>query len=399
MNEYWTPSEILGFPVIDPVYPFYCVGITATTGQRCEFRINQIDRVTAHSLERELARINIYADDFAGSSRHQDLRRLLTELASHILCMKYHRKPNQPQLRETVTSWETYIETKRVEWQMSRMRIREAPVSVPALPRTVDQRVVQREAVAPTNSPAPPRQAPLIPGLARREALLPPGSPGSAPPVPDGNVDYRPERIANIFTLLDSSVPDSPVESRPRRNANPFASLDSPVPDSPFEFQPRRTANTPQSHEQQPSRPSRSSMFVFGSEPPEFSLRASPAIPRPGPQAPSRGALWSFFGQEARPSPLQASLSIPRQAPRETHLRNRKTVVRKPFDDDICGICREAFDDSKESIWCRGQCGANIHTECFNQWRMNCLIYGQPLTCIHWYAFHVELERHARIDY
>jgi len=47
-------------------------------------------------------------------------------------------------------------------------------------------------------------------------------------------------------------------------------------------------------------------------------------------------------------------------------------VTRKPITED-CGICYERICCPDEAVWCRAQCGQNIHRECFAEWRQGCL--------------------------
>lgn len=47
------------------------------------------------------------------------------------------------------------------------------------------------------------------------------------------------------------------------------------------------------------------------------------------------------------------------------------SVARRPLA--ICGCCRELIRREADAVWCRGQCGMNIHTTCFVQWRSYCL--------------------------
>jgi len=52
---------------------------------------------------------------------------------------------------------------------------------------------------------------------------------------------------------------------------------------------------------------------------------------------------------------------------------------------DICGdcpVCMEELDGNEATTWCRGQCGNNVHVECFKEWRDNQQRMGQDVVCM-----------------
>ena len=44
---------------------------------------------------------------------------------------------------------------------------------------------------------------------------------------------------------------------------------------------------------------------------------------------------------------------------------------RKPLLEPCC-VCMETLDSETDAVWCRAQCGQNIHRGCFNDWRRQC---------------------------
>ncbi len=41
--------------------------------------------------------------------------------------------------------------------------------------------------------------------------------------------------------------------------------------------------------------------------------------------------------------------------------------IRRAVQEDYCGICNNKFVEGENDItWCRGKCGENVHTKCFN---------------------------------
>jgi len=44
-------------------------------------------------------------------------------------------------------------------------------------------------------------------------------------------------------------------------------------------------------------------------------------------------------------------------------------VARKECKGEDCPVCMEELDETKEElVWCKAQCGQNLHKECFNIW-------------------------------
>jgi hypothetical protein len=46
-----------------------------------------------------------------------------------------------------------------------------------------------------------------------------------------------------------------------------------------------------------------------------------------------------------------------------------KIAGQKPLDADDCPICFCGFEKGEQVVWCKAQCGSNIHTACFAQWK------------------------------
>ncbi|KAI5851000.1 hypothetical protein BZA05DRAFT_338136 [Tricharina praecox] len=61
------------------------------------------------------------------------------------------------------------------------------------------------------------------------------------------------------------------------------------------------------------------------------------------------------------------------------------TSSRKPVEDNDCPICFCPFAKGEQIVWCKAQCGTNIHKSCFDQWkatkgkgRVTCVMCRQP---------------------
>jgi hypothetical protein len=69
--------------------------------------------------------------------------------------------------------------------------------------------------------------------------------------------------------------------------------------------------------------------------------------------------------------PPQPSTPVSLTPPPTPCSRPHRSVVRKPIDEP-CGICLEPMCCPDEVVWCRAQCGKNLHRECFGNWRRQC---------------------------
>ncbi|RFU28469.1 hypothetical protein B7463_g7858, partial [Scytalidium lignicola] len=62
-------------------------------------------------------------------------------------------------------------------------------------------------------------------------------------------------------------------------------------------------------------------------------------------------------------------------APAVHHIRSpprpSAPPVRRPLD--TCPCCRDQIESEDDAVWCRAQCGGNIHRVCFQEWRNSCL--------------------------
>ncbi|KAH9129819.1 hypothetical protein LEN26_005785 [Aphanomyces euteiches] len=58
-------------------------------------------------------------------------------------------------------------------------------------------------------------------------------------------------------------------------------------------------------------------------------------------------------------------------------------VEQKSLEGTDCPICFEDLADGRPVVWCKAQCGNNIHNECFDQWKKSKLQSGGQLTCVY----------------
>ncbi|KAI5809581.1 hypothetical protein DFH27DRAFT_476176 [Peziza echinospora] len=57
---------------------------------------------------------------------------------------------------------------------------------------------------------------------------------------------------------------------------------------------------------------------------------------------------------------------------------------QKPLDADDCPICYYEFDISapQDIVFCRAQCGSNLHAQCFKEWAASRASSNEPVTCV-----------------
>ncbi|ETO36473.1 hypothetical protein RFI_00589 [Reticulomyxa filosa] len=63
---------------------------------------------------------------------------------------------------------------------------------------------------------------------------------------------------------------------------------------------------------------------------------------------------------------------------------SNKGVARKACDGGDCPVCMDELDESKEElVWCKAQCGQNLHKECFTIWAKQSENRGESVTCVY----------------
>lgn len=72
----------------------------------------------------------------------------------------------------------------------------------------------------------------------------------------------------------------------------------------------------------------------------------------------------------ARSLPETPELRSPQAVP---HIYPIRAVTRRPITEN-CVICEEEIRSPEDAVWCRAQCGKNIHSECWGVWRAEWLM-------------------------
>ncbi|PBP28552.1 hypothetical protein BUE80_DR000575 [Diplocarpon rosae] len=83
-------------------------------------------------------------------------------------------------------------------------------------------------------------------------------------------------------------------------------------------------------------------------------IRPSPVPVRVAPVIPAR-------------NPAREPAVAPSVEPRRPAVRGPYVPQRQSLADD-CFICCEPFETGQEVVWCKKQCGKNVHADCFEAW-------------------------------
>lgn len=292
------------------IYPdgpgFTCVG-TTKKGLRCkQSMISGADRSEASQI---LNTITL----FHPTSR--TVRENLEDLAYLTLCPRWHRKPGYCQVAGMVQKWQSMIEAHCRSTAATRptttprRRLEVSTRSGTSTPPSPSQGVRTRRASA--QSPETVVEEPVTPSTPRRSNILPP----------------QPTISSTSPASAQRSQPSAPAT--PRRTTTSDSSSGLPTP---------------------PATPAR-----------QNNASAADLSPRDtsSPRSPRRN------GANAT-TPLLPSTPVA-SAPAQTPCPRPHSVRRKPITD--CCICCEEIHCSEDAVWCRAQCGQNVHRECFRDWR------------------------------
>jgi len=89
--------------------------------------------------------------------------------------------------------------------------------------------------------------------------------------------------------------------------------------------------------------------------------------------------LHNGSSSDVQSMPSQASSSL--LSAIHCVLAQRKQVSA----DDECAVCYEPMDTNNEEhdpiVWCKKQCGNNLHSACFDQWANSAISRNDPVTC------------------
>ena len=250
------------------------------------------------------------------SPRSRGVRDRLSELAYLTLCPRWHRKPGYSQVAEMERKWQIMIDSYCA-----------------TILATTPTRVSRRSPQAPSRS---------------------------------------------VSSISTNSFKD--IRTRRSRSPSPETVIEDPI------TQP--ASRRPTVYSIPPASPGRSSAQPVSTPPHEDTseqvshLPTPPTTPTQRRSAPAVVTSATAFSssRSRREATATATATVPPQPSTPASLtppptpcpRPHRSVVRKPIADD-CGICFEPMCCPDEAVWCRAQCGKNLHRECFGEWRRQCL--------------------------
>jgi hypothetical protein len=328
MAAVWDPRNLLE---VDPTGVAPCVGTTQKgrrCGQSCYF-FSPSDLNEASKLLDKMA-----------ASQPADVRAELRLLADYTLCPRHHRNS-----RNAVTVTRTW-------WTTITSFYPDGVAPVPTSSATQD---------SDSEEEATGRDTRTTGSALLGEALpTPPQSPSPAP------LALSPASSATVATEITQVVVSAPAAEPPTDTMHPSASSSATTalatpPVSPLPPQsPTLLPATDQEEVEATTPPTTASTAEA------LSSQTTPLTPRS--VCPPTATTWLQLTPEPR-SPIKAT-----PCPHSSR--------RKPLADE-CPICNEEIHCPDDAVWCRAQCGQNMHRGCFAPWRRECLDREATVTCVY----------------
>jgi hypothetical protein len=299
------------------IYPnsqgFTCVG-TTKKGSRCgQSMISGADLSQASQI---LNTITLFHP--ASRTVHDKL----ADLAYLTLCPRWHRKPDYCQVTEMVQKWQRTIEAH-------------CDSIATTIPITISHR---------------------RPEVATRLGT-------STAPKPSSHVRARRAPLPSTEPVVE----ESPIPSATRRPSilSSRQTVSSTPPASPG-----RSAASPVAAPSCPPTSGSSSELPTPPTTPTHRISASAV-----PVSPTNSNFPHPPLHDNATIPLASSTPVP-SVPVQTPCSRPHRIKRKPITDDCC-ICYEPICCLDDAVWCRAQCGQNVHRECFRDWRVHSLDEAQ----------------------
>jgi hypothetical protein len=351
----WDPRDILG---LDPSNNgFTCEG-TNSTGNRCGIpggcanKVNRSDRMDAARLLEELSTIDIYAP---GVRDGTSFKRKLRAIAPLTLCVRWHRGR---QVESLVDRWSDSIDqayNRRREARRTRRREARQASQIQYRHREVfNTSQVQAGHREARHTSQVQHTVPVSSQLRQADS---------------GRIARR-EELLDILERLESNRREQEALNRH------MDALLEGIGRSSYRsnYQAGEGSNTPARRSARPSTPPPNRPAVHLNSRPQ-------AAPVPPPQTiqPVTPSIPTLQAPAPAPPPPTTRVEQPvtQQAP------GVRQVARRPWAGEDCYVCMEPFTDADDVAWCRGQCGQNIHSHCFDGW-VATILDSTDLTCPHW---------------
>ena len=296
-----------------------CVG-TTQQHHRCGNRISKRDRKRAAEILDQMSQLPLQGD--LPVSR-------LRDLADHVLCKRYHRQPAYSQIAITLRSWRGQIESAQQHALSRANRLAQAQqphTTSTTLSRNPNSNGLASHVIHQYRNP----------GTSRDVRTFAPRLTASIQ-----HVQQRQQRSA----LPNQSGPASDDTAGPSRSQRQPGTQESgrPTTHQPTRRHPEHTATS----------------TVLSRLQSDTSPPASSTV---------------HVNHHAGTS--QANTSSHTRIPTTTRSQPSRTGVPRPRRRSItdpCSICLDDIFTAGDAVWCRAQCGQNVHQACFSHEISRCL--------------------------
>lgn len=400
MAPKWNPRSVFD---IDPdSYSFTCCG-TTKKGARC--RQSMISGKDLANASRILDQISLHSPS-SGS-----VKEALPVLANLTLCPRWHRKPGYSQVDETVRKWERKIgkhcasNTQTTLNSSSRSTRSSASISNTRLATShiphedLDESLAPRSSTVSSSEPWTGLSTPSIQyGSSRSVEIWTHSTPTMRDPSLREWVTPPPSRLP---TQRNNSHSSSALLSSRRTSTDSSSSFSSSSSSSSSSSRhnppPARQNSSNNANNRPPAVPSLPQEGAESSSPPRHLQPSSTgqednedilsvvSLPRASIDT-SPSSLshrddtitlsFSFTQQPSSPSepynPPPPPTSPPSASSNPTNSTTTPSTRRKPITEP-CAICLSPISSPSVAVWCRAQCGQNVHRTCFAEWRKQCL--------------------------
>ena len=379
-GDLWDPRAVLG---INPDQSSQCSG-TNKRGYQCgNTMISRADLSEASDI----------LDDMAQMHPRQGIPfEMLIRLAQLTLCPRWHRKPGYSQVHVVASKWKRMIglysstsvhatrPRRGVYHSENRSTVSPSALLSPAQSRAVtvrqDTSVSHSRSGYSSQAPRPSVRSIQIPNgrritqAADSEGSALPSPPPS--PVQDQNWSStstrRVSRSTRTSTLNSSGSSDSNSSAASAQTSATSTSSTS-LPRTRLLLGPPPSQNVSTST---------SSVPLPATFPDSLSSDSNPAptVPSSTPSSTLIAATTSpahapTAEQLQTPPPSRASSPHPPTTPTSTPSTQHVAGQRKPIIED-CPICQDTITSPDSAVWCRAECGINVHRDCFAEWEAQC---------------------------
>jgi len=363
MSQIWNAEEVLKIDDPSAAASFSCNGHVPSQGRRCRLAINRGDAGKAYPILEELS--NQEPDAHALADR-------LRSLADCCLCLNFHRhSPSQKD--RLIEQWQDLI---RAEGR--RMERRRTPRSTLATPvrslgdsgTVVPWSTPTRRFGIPVGSTGPRNWEPIVERV--KHAALNLAVDARIGGILPGSSEAREvvEALQSVILLL----------SPPNRGTTQTTSTTTALPQSPEE-----TPTTAETVLLTAS--ARSASIASGTPQRALSQGRTRAFPADSTRhdnirVPLENTIAPLVQSGAQDFSTAGARGV--TTPRRIRPCSPAHVARRSLDED-CAACTESLADSRleDVVWCKTQCGHNVHRSCFEEWEGSQPV-GRNATCMHW---------------